>query len=139
MTQPTADDVMVHTGASPDLTSPHVLVRCPVHEVKQNLSLIGYPEELLRFHVGDICQVKSQDLPEKIAFLRLDTDWYESTKHELEYFAPRVSPNGIITQDDYGWWNGATKAVDEYLGKQQPPRQCNYLKPHGIWWTVPAA
>lgn len=62
------------------------------------------------------------DVPDKVAFLRLGTDWYESTRLELELFAPKVSPNGIITQDDYNWWSGATKAVDEYLEKQDAPQ-----------------
>jgi O-methyltransferase len=137
MTQPTADDVLIQTRTAPDLSNPNVLVRSPLHQVKRNMSLVGYPAELLRFHIGDICQV-GQDVPDKVAFLRLDTDWYESTRFELEFFGPKVSPNGIITQDDYNWWSGATKAVDEYLEKQDAPRKCNHLSPHGIWWVVPA-
>lgn len=139
MTKPTADDVFIQTGATPDLSNPNVLVRSPLHQVKHNISLIGYPAELLRFHVGDICQVGTEDVPVKIAFLRLDTDWYESTRFELEIFAPKVSPNGIITQDDYNWWNGATKAVNEYLEKHNPSLKFNHLSPHGVWWVIPAA
>jgi O-methyltransferase len=51
----------------------------------------------------------------KIALLRLDTDWYESTKHEMEHLFPRISPGGILIIDDYGWWDGARQAVDEYI------------------------
>jgi hypothetical protein len=138
MPAPTAADVVIPTGAVPDLNNPNVLVRSPLHHVKHNMSLIGYPTELLRFHVGDIRKVGG-DIPKQIAFLRLDTDWYESTAFELEAFAPKVSPTGIVTQDDYNWWNGATKAVDEYLQATKRPPKCNYLKPHGIWWIVPTA
>ena len=50
--------------------------------------------------------------------LRLDTDWYESTAHELVHLYPRVAPNGVVIIDDYGHWQGARQAVDEYLAKQ---------------------
>lgn len=53
--------------------------------------------------------------PERIALLRLDTDWYESTRHELEHLFPRLSPGGVIIIDDYGHWQGARRATDEYL------------------------
>ena len=47
--------------------------------------------------------------------LRLDTDWYESTKHELEHLFPLLSPGGALIIDDYGHWDGARRAVDEYF------------------------
>jgi O-methyltransferase len=59
-----------------------------------------------------------QNLPEKIAILRLDTDFYESTKAELETLYPRLSPGGVLIVDDYGEWAGARKAVDEYFSGQ---------------------
>jgi O-methyltransferase len=51
--------------------------------------------------------------------LRLDTDWYESTRHELEHLYPRLVSGGVIIIDDYGHWAGARKAVDEYLEKNR--------------------
>ena len=53
--------------------------------------------------------------PDPIAVLRLDTDWYESTRHELEHLYPRLSVGGVLIIDDYGYWQGARKAVDEYF------------------------
>jgi O-methyltransferase len=58
------------------------------------------------------------NLPEKIAILRLDTDFYESTKAELETLYPRLSSGGVLIVDDYGEWAGARKAVDEYFAGQ---------------------
>ena len=58
-------------------------------------------------------------IPEKISILRLDTDFYESTKHELEHLFPRLVKNGVLIIDDYGHWEGAKKAVDDYLDKNQ--------------------
>lgn len=71
----------------------------------------------LRFIVGDVSNtLKVEDcLPEKIALLRLDTDWYVSTKLELEILFPRLVKGGILIVDDYGKWEGARKAVDEYF------------------------
>jgi O-methyltransferase len=60
------------------------------------------------------------NLPQRISVLRLDTDWYESTKKELEVLWPRLSPGGVLMVDDYGHWAGAKKAVDEYFDGRRP-------------------
>jgi hypothetical protein len=59
-------------------------------------------------------------LPTSIAILRLDTDWYESTKIELEILYPLLQPGGILIIDDYGYWSGSRKAVDEYFEGKTP-------------------
>ncbi len=56
-----------------------------------------------------------KNVPEKISILRLDTDWYESTKHELNNLFPRLVSGGILIIDDYGHFQGSKKAVDEYF------------------------
>ena len=58
---------------------------------------------------------KKKNLPEKISLLRLDTDFYESTKIELEILFPKLQPGGVLIIDDYGHWKGSKKAVDEYF------------------------
>ena len=58
------------------------------------------------------------NLPDQIAILRLDTDFYESTKAEMDVLYPRLSKGGVLIVDDYGEWAGARKAVDEYLAGQ---------------------
>ncbi|MCC6947036.1 MAG: class I SAM-dependent methyltransferase [Bradyrhizobiaceae bacterium] len=60
------------------------------------------------------------NLPKQIAILRLDTDFYESTKAELEILYPRLVPGGILIVDDYGHWLGAKRAVDEYFSDRRP-------------------
>lgn len=60
----------------------------------------------------------TKNLPKQIAILRLDTDFYESTKAELEVLYPRLSPGGVLIVDDYGEWAGARRAVDEYFAGQ---------------------
>ena len=59
------------------------------------------------------------EAPEQISLLRLDTDWYESTKHELVHLFPKLSAGGVLIVDDYGHWEGARRAVDEYIDELQ--------------------
>ncbi|MFN4149649.1 MAG: TylF/MycF/NovP-related O-methyltransferase, partial [Candidatus Sericytochromatia bacterium] len=54
----------------------------------------------------------------KISLLRLDTDWFESTYHELKYLFPLLSKNGVLIIDDYGHWKGAKEAVDKYIKEE---------------------
>lgn len=84
-------------------------------EVKQNLAGTGYPLDELVFVEGDILETLNEIKPEKIALLRLDTDWYRSTAFELEQLYPLVSTGGVLVIDDYGHFRGARKAVDEYF------------------------
>lgn len=86
-----------------------------LEEVQQNLTLTGYPKEFLHFIKGDVAQTLKQTLPNKIAVLRLDTDWYESTKIEMEQLYPRLAKGGVLILDDYGYWKGARIAVDNYF------------------------
>lgn len=75
----------------------------------------GYPESKIHFVKGMVEHTIPAAAPDKIALLRLDTDWYESTKHEMEYLFPRLMRGGVLIIDDYGHWQGARKAVDEYI------------------------
>ncbi len=87
----------------------------PLEEVRDVLHQSGYPEEKIKFVKGKVEDTIPDDAPERIGLLRLDTDWYESTRHELVHLFPRLSPGGVLIIDDYGHWMGARKAVDEYL------------------------
>ena len=88
-----------------------------LEEVKSNFKKYGV-FDIASFKKGDISillKEKKQELPNKISLLRLDTDWYESTKDEMNILYPKISKNGILLVDDYGSWQGARKAVDEYF------------------------
>jgi O-methyltransferase len=85
--------------------------------VKSALNSVGYPAEKIHFVKGKVEQTIPLSAPDKIALLRLDTDWYESTRHEMEHLFPRLVKGGILIIDDYGHWQGARKAVDEYFDK----------------------
>jgi hypothetical protein len=83
--------------------------------VRANLARTGYPEHRLHFVPGMVEQTIPAEAPERIALLRLDTDWYVSTRHELEQLWPRLVSGGICVIDDYGHWRGSRHAVDEYF------------------------
>lgn len=87
----------------------------PLEAVTRNMLSTGYPEAKIHFVKGMVEQTVPNQAPERIALLRLDTDWYESTRHELTHLYPRLVSGGPFIIDDYGWWKGARKAVDEYL------------------------
>ena len=87
-------------------------------EVKNNMALTKYPENNIIFIKGKVEETIPKTIPSKIAILRLDTDWYESTKHELIHLFPLVSKNGVLIIDDYGCWAGSKKAVDEYFSNK---------------------
>jgi len=84
-------------------------------EVKKNMLSTGYPENMIEFIQGDVCKTLESKTPALISLLRLDTDWYESTKKELEVLYPLLNKNGVLIIDDYGHFTGAKKAVDEYF------------------------
>src|SRR6516225_932962 len=89
-----------------------------VEGVKANLSQTGYPERKIHFVVGDVLETIPATVPLRIALLRLDTDWYKSTLHELEHLYELIVPNGVLIIDDYGWCRGARKAADEFFARQ---------------------
>jgi|SRR4030095_2845127 len=81
-------------------------------EVQINLSRFSN----IKYIKGMVEDTIPENMPDKISLLRLDTDWYNSTKHELEHLYPLLTKGGVLLLDDYGWWAGAKKAVDEYIG-----------------------
>lgn len=87
----------------------------PLDVVRGNLASTGYPPELITYCEGKVEDTLPEFAPEEIALLRLDTDWYESTRHELVHLYPRLAAGGVLIIDDYGYWRGARQATDEYF------------------------
>jgi hypothetical protein len=84
-------------------------------DVKAGMTEIGYPNERIHFHPGPVEDTIPREAPGSVAILRLDTDWYASTLHELEHLYDRLNPGGVLIIDDYGYWEGSRKATDEFL------------------------
>jgi O-methyltransferase len=87
-------------------------------DVKKNLASTGYPMEKICFIKGKVEDTLVNEIPGQLCLLRLDTDWYESTKVELNVLYPLLISKGVLIIDDYGHWEGARKAVDEYFSER---------------------
>jgi len=90
---------------------------CSLDKIINNLNKTNYPSKYLHYIVGDVCETLCNDvnIPKNIAVLRLDTDWYDSSKIELEKLFPNVVKGGIVIFDDYYFWDGQRKATNEYF------------------------
>ena len=97
--RPEAWGALPKRGEYPAITSDAVLERVPNGVVIE----------------GDVLDTIPAHLPEQIAVLHLDTDFYETTLHELKHLWPLVSPGGIAIIDDYYLWTGVKNAVDEFF------------------------
>jgi len=87
----------------------------PLDMVKENIDMVGYDESQISFVKGDVLVTLNETIPKEISILRLDTDWYDSTKKELDILFPLVSAGGYIIVDDYYAWKGSRVATDEFL------------------------
>ena len=123
MSAPTAEDVDVAGQSAEMKFSQRQLsedssewCRSPIDDVRCNLESTGYPVDKVHFVKGKVQDSIPGKMPAgEVAILRLDTDWYESTRHELQHLYPVLVKNGVLILDDYGYWQGARKAVDEYF------------------------
>lgn len=88
--------------------------------VKKAVEYSGLQRDRFKFIKGKVEDTIPGSMPERISLLRLDTDFYTSTKHELEHLYPRLSPGGILIVDDFGSWAGSRKAVLEYFESVVP-------------------
>ena len=128
MTAPTSADVEADTG----VTAAEMLAATPMSDgnnvwcvagradVEANMRSTRYPFSQFEFVEGDVAQTLHASTPTSIALLRLDTDWYESTRVALEVLYPRLAVSGVCILDDYGHWQGARQAVDEYFDTHGP-------------------
>ena len=124
MTRPTEVDLIAHSSA-PALplflehqeSSHNNWCYASLNEVQENFRRADLLSDKIHFIVGPVegTLLDPRNLPLTIDFLRLDTDFYESTKIELEVLYPRIVVGGLIAVDDFGHWRGSRKAVDEYF------------------------
>lgn len=84
-------------------------------DFEANFDRTRYPREQLHIHAGDVRETLPKWTPAEIAVLRLDTDWEELTRLELDVLWPQVTPGGVVIVDDYGYWRGCRSATDEFV------------------------
>jgi hypothetical protein len=79
----------------------------------------GYPEDKMVFVEGMVEDTIPGTMAERLSLLRLDTDLYRSTYHELKHLYPSLSSGGILIIDDYGYYQGARAATDQYIAENK--------------------
>ena len=116
MTTPEEIDIDLNNNKASNILQ-SVLCYSSLTEVKENLSKTKFDNDKLKFIVGDVSEtlVIENNKPDKISLLRLDTDWYKSTKDELIHLYPKLINGGVLIIDDYGHWEGSKIATDEYF------------------------
>jgi O-methyltransferase len=130
MPEPGVEDVDYSGKQASEILQEEVGMRCsdaPLDQVKEVLYGTGYPKERIHFVQGRVEETIPASAPDTISLLRLDTDWYSSTRHELVHLFPRLSPAGVIIIDDYGHWRGSRQACDEYFIQNRIPILLNRI------------
>jgi len=124
MTAPTELDVDLEGGRAADYIDQYGdeghWCYADEREVRELFESRGFGDKV-RIIRGDVLQTLQDVRPQSISVLRLDTDWYESTKLELEILYPLMSPAGVLIVDDYGHWEGSRAAVEEYFSDRNRP------------------
>jgi hypothetical protein len=110
-----------------------------IEDVRSNMQETGYPMNRVRLVEGKVEETIPTQAPDAIAILRLDTDWFESTWHELIHLYPRLVPGGVLIVDDYGWWQGAREAVDRYFDEHGVRMLLSRIDETGRMGIKPAA
>lgn len=98
--------------------------------------IIGYDPDFLHYHKGwfqDTLPIDYSNIGE-IAILRLDADWYASTKICLEYLYEKVVTGGFVIVDDYAAYDGCRKAVDEFMLQNNIVAYLNHIDEVGRYW-----
>jgi O-methyltransferase len=93
----------------------------PEERVRSNMALTGFDPRRVVFVKGPVEETLPRHAPESVSLLRLDTDWFDSTFHELVHLYDRVSIGGVLILDDYGHHAGARAAVDTFLSERGVP------------------
>jgi O-methyltransferase len=130
MPEPTVEDVDYSGKQASEVLLKDIGFKCadaPLERVKEVLYGTGYPRERIHFVRGKVEETVPASAPDSISLLRLDTDWYTSTKHELIHLFPRLSQAGVIIIDDYGHWRGSRQACDEYFSENRIPILLNRI------------
>jgi hypothetical protein len=145
MTAPTAEDVALTGESAADLMAAStdredaesVWCRAPLDVVRQAMASVGYDASRIHYVKGRVEDTIPAAAPEQIALLRLDTDFYESTRHEMIHLFPRLCVGGVLILDDYGHWLGARRAVDDYLREHNVPlflQKIDYTGRYAVKW-----
>jgi O-methyltransferase len=130
MPEPSVNDIEYSGKHATQVLREEIGTRCddaPLEGVQRVLYATKYPREKIHFVRGRVENTIPASGPDSISLLRLDTDWYESTRHELVHLFPRLAKAGVIIVDDYGHWKGSRQACDEYFSNYRVPILLNRI------------
>ncbi len=106
---------------------------CPLDRVKECIGELGLGDHV-KLVPGWLADTLPLNKPERIAFLRIDCDWYEPITACLDYLEPLVPAGGVILFDDYHAWPGCVAAVADYQAKHSISWSLNEIPgPRGVW------
>lgn len=92
--------------------------RAAEEDVLEALKTVGVSPEQYLIRKGWFQDTFKQTLPEQVALLHCDADWYDSVLLTLETFYDRIPPGGVVVLDDFGWWEGCREAFYDFCGKR---------------------
>lgn len=103
--------------------------------------VLNAPSDRIVFHQGwfqeTVPAAVASGQVKRLSVLRIDGDWYESTRICLEHLCPLVSPGGFVIIDDYGHFEGCRKAVDEYLAAHGSGTTLRPIDSDGVYFRIP--
>ncbi len=143
MSEPTEKDVR-HNGElamarwSESQTGDHnSWCYAPLEEVRKNMESTGFPSDRIVYVKGKVEDTIPGTMPERVSVLRLDTDFYESSYHELKHLYPILSSRGLLALDDYGHWEGAREATDRFFEELGDPVFLSRIDAGSRVWVKP--
>jgi hypothetical protein len=116
------------------LMEPVDWLRIPRDSVEATFRKHGLLDEQVRFLPGWFAYTLPTAPIERLAVLRLDSDWYDCTKCVLEALYPRLSPGGFAVIDDYGGPVGCRQAVDEYRERHAIDEPIQWVNTQVVYW-----
>lgn len=105
--------------------------------VREVLGRVGTPDQQVHIVPGWFRETLPSASIERIALIHIDADWYDSVKLCLEHFYDRISPNGVVVLNDYGAWQGAKRAVDEFIVQHQLKVRLKWVDPGTRYFVKP--
>lgn len=85
-----------------------------VAKVREALARVGAAPANFTIREGWFQDTFAQPLPERVALLHCDADWYDSVRLVLETFYPRIPQGGCVVLDDFGCWEGCREAFYDF-------------------------
>ncbi|BAS56440.1 MULTISPECIES: TylF/MycF/NovP-related O-methyltransferase [Leptolyngbya] len=105
-----------------------------IEDLKTILHTVGTDEQSYTIRKGWFETTFQAELPEKVALLHCDADWYDSVTLVLETFYPRIVTGGCIVLDDFGYWEGCREAFYDFCDRHHEKPVLERVGPDQAFW-----